>query len=223
MTGVQTCALPISALYARQRSATGFVPEGAVNLNEVRVSNPIGLETRTGRRPAMGADAALRSGVGQVFPGDATTWKTAVKELDSALATDPTTISNNIVRHVSTTLSRAPFNVDDLTTCATLLPLHFSAIIIHKYSIQTKPLLSRCATASSSAGTTPRVRRSPLRSHCVTKTLKTAFQTQKKPKRIYYFSLEFLMGKRCTLPHPVCPRCPLTSSSSQSRQRAAQP
>ncbi|KAM0745731.1 glycosyltransferase family 35 protein [Meredithblackwellia eburnea MCA 4105] len=110
-----------------KRSATGFVPEGAVDLNEV-------------------------------FPGDAATWKTAVKDVNDDLKEDSTTIANSIVKHVATTLARAPFNVDDLSTYQ--------------------------ATALS------------VRDRLIARWNDTqTFHTQKKPKRIYYFSLEFLMGK----------------------------
>ncbi|KAL8290047.1 hypothetical protein RQP46_002986 [Phenoliferia psychrophenolica] len=93
-----------------------------------------------------------------VFPGDAKTWQTAVKEIDGMLATDVTTISNNIVRHVATTLSRAPFNVDELA-------------LYQAVALSTRDRLLKKWNDTQ------------------------IYHTQKKPKRVYYFSLEFLMGK----------------------------
>ncbi|KAK4692492.1 glycogen phosphorylase, partial [Phenoliferia sp. Uapishka_3] len=115
----------------------------------------------------------------KVFPGDAKTWKTAVKQLDEALATDSTTISNNIVRHVATTLSRAPFNVDDLTTCSP------DSLIKSKSELSlTLYLIVDQAVALS------------MKDRLLRRWNDTQiYHTQKKPKRVYYFSLEFLMGK----------------------------
>lgn len=52
--------------------------------------------------------------------GDESTWKTAIKaqEID---AEDPQDVANTVVRHVTTTLARQAFNLDDVS--GTFLPL----------------------------------------------------------------------------------------------------
>jgi len=54
--------------------------------------------------------------------GDESTWKTAIKaqEID---AEDPQDVANTVVRHVTTTLARQAFNLDDVS--GTFLPLTF--------------------------------------------------------------------------------------------------
>ncbi|KAI5479794.1 starch phosphorylase, glycosyltransferase family 35 protein [Pseudohyphozyma bogoriensis] len=94
----------------------------------------------------------------EVFPGDAEVWKDALHIASQDLQSDVPSISASIVKHITTTLAKAPFNVDDLSTYQ--------------------------ATALS------------LRDRLGKKWQDTqTFYTEKNPKRVYYFSLEFLMGK----------------------------
>lgn len=50
----------------------------------------------------------------QIFPGDETAWKNAQKANEQELRNDVQDINAQISRHVEFTLSRQPFNVDEL-------------------------------------------------------------------------------------------------------------
>ncbi|GAA5855751.1 hypothetical protein JCM8547_001668 [Rhodosporidiobolus lusitaniae] len=110
-----------------KRSATGFIPEGRKQLNEI-------------------------------FPGDPSAWKSAIAKNDEALSNDPDTISANIVRHVGSTLARAPFNMDE-----------FAAYQAAALSVRDKLIAAWNDTQTH--------------------------YTQQATKRVYYLSLEFLMGR----------------------------
>ncbi|GAA6039090.1 hypothetical protein JCM8097_005315 [Rhodosporidiobolus ruineniae] len=78
----EALAQPPRRVRAHKRSATGFIPEGTKKLDEI-------------------------------FPGDASAWKAAIAKNDEALKiNDPAVVQANIVKHSSSTLARAPFNVE---------------------------------------------------------------------------------------------------------------
>lgn len=50
----------------------------------------------------------------EVFPGDATEWKEALATVQDTLKNDHKAVSAAIVHGLTTTLGRAPYNVDEL-------------------------------------------------------------------------------------------------------------
>ncbi|SGY79236.1 BQ5605_C008g05082 [Microbotryum silenes-dioicae] len=110
-------------------------------------------------KPSNGFLPAGGQPLTEIFPGDASAWKAALKKgKDETTKRDKEVVTSTIVKHVTTTLARAPFNVDDLALYQ--------------------------ATALS------------VRDRLIAKWNATQLEhTQKKPKRVYYFSLEFLMGR----------------------------
>ncbi|GAA5925842.1 hypothetical protein JCM3775_005131 [Rhodotorula graminis] len=94
----------------------------------------------------------------EIFPGEEKAWKDALKSNEQQLTNDVKDVNAQISRHVEFTLSRQPFNVDELAM------YQASALSVRDKLV-----------------------------HNWNKT-QTA-HTEKKVKRVYYFSLEFLLGR----------------------------
>lgn len=99
-------------------------------------------------------------------------WKDAIAR--NRHTHQPKDIEGNIVDHLQTTLARASFNADDLRSVQAFLNYEPTKLYASMYQ----------STALT-------VRDELIRKWNVTQT----HYTQKAPKRVYYLSLEFLMGK----------------------------
>ncbi|GAA5914635.1 hypothetical protein JCM8208_002099 [Rhodotorula glutinis] len=113
---------------------------------------------RAHQRSATGFIPEGSKRLNEIFPGDETAWKEALKSNEQQLANDVKDVNAQISRHVEFTLSRQPFNVDELAM------YQASALSVRDKLV-----------------------------HNWNKT-QTA-HTEKKVKRVYYFSLEFLVGR----------------------------
>ncbi|BGP39269.1 Non-essential glycogen phosphorylase [Rhodotorula kratochvilovae] len=114
---------------------------------------------RAHKRSATGFIPEGQKTLNEIFPGDAKAWKAAIAQNAEKLKDDVPAVNAQISQHVSSTLARAPFNVDELAMYQAAA-LSVRDKLIHNWN------------------------------HTQTT------HTQLKVKRVYYFSLEFLMGRQ---------------------------
>lgn len=112
--------------------------------------------------------------------GDEQTWKNALDDLKIDRE-DVQAVADNIVRYTTKTLARQAFNMDEVSQ---------SVIDEAETSLRrTKRLRSPFETSSLSDGTRlPGMSRQPAFADF-------SHQTAKSPKRVYYLSIEWLMGR----------------------------